>query len=167
MRIAFIIGLTIIFDVIYSLFINAWSYQLFLFLPLFSLVAIIYIYRYLENNLTVYFLISFLLGLFYDVSITNTGVFNGLIYVGLAVITALVASYFKPHYLVNMSLVAINITIYLIISYLFLTFYDLYLFNWWQTLFAILGGYLINVTYLTILTVIDRPKRKVNKYLKL
>jgi len=167
MRAALIIVFSLIMDILFGLFIGSWSYHLTFNITLFSIVAIIYVYRYFENNLKAYFIISFLVGILYDLAITNTGVFTGLIYLAIAFITALVASYFKPHYLVNIILVMINVTLYIVISYLFLTFYDLYLFNWWQLLFGILGSYLINLIYLTFLTIINPKKINKNNYLKL
>lgn len=167
MRAALIIIFSLIMDILFGLCIGSWSHHLNFHLTLFSIVSIIYVYRYFENNLKVYFIISFLVGILYDLAITNTGVFTGLIYLAIAFITALVASYFKPHYLVNIILVIINITIYILISYLFLTFYDLYLFNWWQLLFGVLGSYLINLIYLTFLTIINPKKMNRNNYLKL
>lgn len=164
MRGIIILFISVWFDILFNIFIDPVASTWQLFIPLFGITGIIYIYKYLENDVPLYFMLAAGTGLFYDLVLTNTGMMNLLLYLLVAFITAIVASYFKPHYLVNLALTGFNVTIYLLTSYLLLVVYDVYLFNIWALVMGILGSYLLNLIYLTVLTYIDRRYQKKHKY---
>lgn len=160
MRVAIIIFLTIILEVICNYLFGINPNEFSLFMPLFSIVLIVYLYKFFRHELLNYFLISAFIGLVYGIVFTNTGIVYVLLYLLVAFITAVLASYFKPHYLINLMIGGISITLVLLLSYSLLIIYNVYYFNLINFVFGMLSGYLLNFVYLSLLTFIDYKTTK-------
>lgn len=95
-----------------------------LFLPLFTIVSLIIIYPYFNNNNYRYFKFLFLIGILYDITYANTIFFNSFIFLILGFIIGLL-----NYLMANNVYTNILITIISIMTYRFLTFLSVFLFK--------------------------------------
>ena len=91
-----------------------------LFESLFTLISLIIIYPYFHNKERNYFILSFLIGLLYDIVYTNTFLFNAIMFLIIAYIIKKINSYISNNY-INVAIISlIIIIIYRLIVYLVL-----------------------------------------------
>lgn len=155
MRIIILVGVSLFLDLLFNLYISSFINDFSLIAPLFSLVVIVYVYKFFENNLLSYFLISGAIGLVYGIAFTSTGILYLLIYLLIALITAIVASYFKPHFLINLAILVGSIFTYLLITYGLLLLFNVISFNIFNLMFGLISSFLLNIIYLILMSWFD------------
>lgn len=164
MRVLIFTIISIFLDLLFNLYapisINSFS----LFMPLFSIVLVIYLYKFFENDLISYFIISSFIGLIYGISFTSTGILYLVIYFLIAFTTGIAASYFKPHFIVNLIILMITIIIYLLITYFILIMFNIIDFNIFNLLFGIVSSLLLNIIYLAVISYLDYKTTKKKTY---
>ena len=126
-----------------------------LFLPLFSIVALVIIYPYLKKERSSYFKIAAVLGFFYDVVYTDTLIVNLILFVFTA--------YFieKINYFNVAIITGLAITFYRVITFLVLVIIGYLPFSWYALFLGITSSLLLNMIYAIILyTITDFLSRK-------
>ena len=150
-----------IISILLELIINKYINQSSLFIPLFSLLSIIFINK---NNKIKYYSISIVLGIIYDLIYNNFYVLNGILF--------FIISIFIHYYLKQSKFNLINIfilSIYIIIIYQLLLFIIYNAFNYINYsiedfIFIINHYLLLNIIYVTIIYFIYKSYYRIGDY---
>lgn len=145
--------MTIILTVIISSFFlesicsNFVSISNSLFLPLFSIVSLVIIYPYFNNNDFKFFQFCAGVGLAYDLIFTNTLIFNMIIFLGIGVIIKII-NFFISNNPLNITLISLlSIISYRIITYLVLCIVGYKTFNINVLSKSIYSSLILNIIY--------------------
>ena len=139
--------ISIILDNFISNFINHNS----LFYPLLTLLSLIIIYPKLTKKINKYYLTSFLLGLIYDIAVTDTLFLNAFIFLLLSYIINYIFRKIPYNYLSVLIISFISIIYYRLITYIVLLLLNYLNFNLLTLLKSIYNSLILNIIYITIL----------------
>ena len=137
------------------------------FNPLFSLVALVLIYPYFNNDDLRYIKYCGILGLIYDLIFTNTLFLNMMIFMVIGLLIKLINITLSNNFINVMLITAINIIVYLILTYLILSIvgYKTFDFNY---MFSTITKYLLlNIVYSFIIYIVTDKISKKHKILKI
>lgn len=130
------------------------SIESVLFESLFTLISLIIIYPYFHNNENKYFVLSFSIGLLYDIVYTNTIFFNAFIFLVIAIIIKKINTIISNNS-INVAIISlIIIIIYRILVYLILCLINYLNFNIRELLYAIASSLILNMIYSILLYLI-------------
>ncbi len=113
LHVFFIIFISLIFENILNVNLSYLKY----FIPLFTLLSLIFIYQYLKKEPKKYYVISLSVGLVYDLFFTNFYVLNSLLFL----ISAFFIKYILEKYKYKLSTIIFT-TIFIVFLYNFLLF---------------------------------------------
>lgn len=136
-----------------------------LFLPLFTLVSIILIYPYFNNNNFRYFRYIAILGLLYDIVYMNLLFYNFFVFMILGFINIFI-SYLLSHRLyINLFITVISIILYRLINYIYMLIIG---DNCSFILFfkSVYSSLILNIIYCIIIYLITEGYSKKHKILK-
>lgn len=139
--------ISFILDNFISNFINHNS----LFYPLFTLLSLIIIYPKFTKKINKYYLTSFLLGLIYDIAVTDTLFLNAFIFLLLSYIINYIFRKIPYNYLSVLIISVISIIYYRVITYIVLLLLNYLNFNILILLKSIYNSLILNIIYITIL----------------
>ena len=139
--------ISFILDNFISNFINHSS----LFYSLFTLLSLILIYPKHTKKLNKYYLTSFLLGLIYDIAVTDTLFLNAFIFLLLSYIINYIFRKIPYNYLSVLIISIISIIYYRVITYIVLLLLNYLNFNLLTLLKSIYNSLILNIIYITIL----------------
>ena len=122
-----------------------------IFLPLFTIVSLVLIYPYFNNNNARYFKYSAILGLLYDITYTNTIFFNFFVFIIVAFVVGLLNYLLSNNWYVNIFITVISICVYRMINYLFFVFFKNQQFSFSVLCKSIYSSLLLNIIYFVIL----------------
>ena len=118
-----------------------------LFIPLFSIISLVIIYPYFNNDDFKFLQFCGLLGLFYDLIFTNTFIFNMVIFISIGIIIKLV-NFFISNNALNIILISsITIIAYRIITYFVLCIIGYLNFSIQIVYKSIYSSLLLNIIY--------------------
>ncbi|MEG2322476.1 MAG: hypothetical protein RSB71_03245 [Bacilli bacterium] len=160
--IIFVSVLSFLMDGILSKYIASTS----LFLPLFTIISLIIIYPYFNNNDYRYLKYVSIMGLLYDIAYMNTVFFNFFIFLILGFIVLFIFYFLTNNYLFNILTSVICIVIYRIIIYLFLVIVKNYSFSFNILFKSIYSSLILNIIYCTIVYLFTSLYSKKHKILK-
>lgn len=136
-----------------------------LFLPLFTIVSLVIIYPYFNNDNFRYFKFIAIIGLLYDIAYFNTLFYNFFIFIALGFIIGLINYLLSNNIYTNILMTVVSITAYRIITFLitiiFKTSYPLS-----ELLQSIYSSLILNIIYCLIIYVITEIYSKKNKILR-
>lgn len=136
-----------------------------LFLPLFTIVSLVIIYPYFNNDNFRYFKFIAIIGLLYDIAYFNTLFYNFFIFIALGFIIGLINYLLSNNIYTNILMTVVSITAYRIITFLitiiFKTSYSLS-----ELLQSIYSSLILNIIYCLIIYVITEIYSKKNKILR-
>lgn len=115
--------------------------------PLFSLVVLVVIAPYFSTRREKYFLLSFFLGLFYDITYTNTVFFNGLLFLAIAFFQTFTNRFFQNNMLFSFLTLFLSICVYQICSFLILCMIGFLKFDFGNLLIGIAHSIVANLLY--------------------
>ena len=133
-------------DGILSKYINPTS----LFLPLFTIVALIIIYPYFNNNNFKYFRYISLIGLLYDITYYNTIFYNFFLFLILGFIIGLFNYFLSNNLYTNILILVVIIIIYRLFTFLVVLNNN----NWYDLLESIYNSLILNIIYCIIIYII-------------
>ena len=139
--------ISFILDNFISNFINHNS----LFYPLFTLLSLIIIYPKFTKKINKYYLTSFLLGLVYDVAVTDTLFLNAFIFLLLSYIINYIFRKIPHNYLSVLIVSIVSIIYYRVITYIVLLLLNYLNFNIFVLLKSIYNSLVLNIIYTSIL----------------
>lgn len=149
--------ISFILDSIVSNFISLGS----LFFPLFTLMALIIIYPYFNNNRHKYFGVCLATGICYDLIYTNTIIIHGMLFLLIGFIITRLNLIISNNY-INVGIMAIIcIVIYRFLAYGLLLITASTSFEWLSLLKSIYSSLILNIFYVVVVYIItDKISRK-------
>ncbi|MFA5603386.1 MAG: rod shape-determining protein MreD [Bacilli bacterium] len=160
--IIFIIILSLILENIVSNIVPLGS----VFTPLFSIVSLVLIYPFFNNNDLRYIKYCGVVGLIYDIIFTNTLFLNMIVFMAVGLIIKLINFTLSNNFINVMIITLISIVMYLIITYFILVIIGYKNFNIDYLTITILKTLLLNIIYSFIMYIIaDKlsEKHKIQK----
>ncbi len=137
-----------------------------LFLPLFTIVSLVIIYPYFNNNNYRYFRYVAIIGLLYDITYLNTLFFNFFIFIMIGFIVGLLNYLLSNNIYTSILITIISIVVYRIINYLFVVIFKNQLFNFYDLLESIYSSLLLNIIYCIIIYIFTEMYSKKHKILR-
>ena len=135
-----------------------------LFLPLFTVVALVLIYPYFNNNNYRYFKYIALLGLLYDITYLDTLFLNFFIFMIIGFVVGLFNYLLSNNAYINVLITVTVIILYRVINYLFAVLFKNLSFSLFDLFKNIYSSLLLNIIYCIIvysLTEIYSNKKKI------
>lgn len=160
--IVFISILSFLLDGILSRYIL----QTTLFLPLFTIVSLVIIYPYFNNNNLKYFRYVAIIGLLYDITYLNTLFFNFFIFVMIGFIIGLFNYLLSNNLYTSTIITVIAIILYRVINYLFVVIFKNQPFDFMNLLESIYSSLLLNIIYCIIIYITTELYSKKHKILR-
>lgn len=117
-----------------------------IFVPIFSIVSISILYPYITNK-NKYLVISFCMGLFYDIVYTSSPFVNACSFLLVALIVVFIYHYITSTLLNSIALNACCLIIYRIITYFILYLFDYISFDFNFLFKGIYSSILVNIFY--------------------
>lgn len=137
-----------------------------LFLPLFTIVSLVIIYPYFNNNNLKYFRYVAIIGLLYDITYLNTLFFNFFIFVIIGFVVGLFNYLLSNNLCTSIIMSIITIILYRIINYLFVVIFKNYSFDFMDLLESIYSSLILNIIYCIIIYIITELYSKKHKILR-
>lgn len=136
-----------------------------IFLPLFTISSLVITYPYFNKEKKYLFIIvSFIIGIIYDIAYTNSLFINTFTFVLCSLIIILINKYIKEHFISKMIINFIMLILFKLISYLLLFIFRFINFNYNTLLKGIYSSLILNIIYGMILYyVCYRVDKKLNK----
>ena len=136
-----------------------------LFIPLFSVVALLVLYPNFNDNKIKYYIYSGVLGLLYDLVYTNTPFINTFSFLITAFIITLICKFITVNKLNLILIVIFTLLFHETVNYLLLCIFRYRIFNNMTLIEGLYSSLIINVIYGYILYIIveklnERNKRK-------
>lgn len=137
-----------------------------LFLPLFTIVSLVIIYPYFNNNNLKYFRYVAIIGLLYDITYLNTLFFNFFIFVIIGFVVGLFNYLLSNNLCTSIIMSIITIILYRIINYLFVVIFKNYSFDFMDLLESLYSSLILNIIYCIIIYIITELYSKKHKILR-
>lgn len=141
-----ILVVSFLLDGIISFFLN----KNIILNPLFSLCSLIIIFKYYKKNITKYFILGAILGLFYDLVYTDTMFLNAGIFLFICLFISKFYKTFSYNLLNSIILTIIIIVIYRSLTFLVLSMVGITNFNLYNLLKSIYSSLILNIIYTSI-----------------
>lgn len=141
-----IIVISFILDNIISSLLNHNS----LLNPLFTVGTLILIYPKFKIKNNNYLVLSFIIGLIYDICITNTLLLNAFIFLQISYFYKLIFKKINYNYLSVLICFLLTIIYYRLVTYIILIFINYLNFNFYYLLKSIYSSILINIIYISL-----------------
>lgn len=145
--IVFISVLSFFLDGILSKYISPTS----IFLPLFTVVSLVIIYPYFNNNNYRYFRYIAILGLLYDITYLNTLFMNFFIFILIGFFVGLFNYLLSNNIYTNVMITIVTIILYRVCHYLFIVIFKSQDFNFMFLLKNVYSSLILNVLYCMII----------------
>lgn len=135
--------------------------------PLLTVICIIIIYPFYKKNLKKYYILSFLIGIIYDLLYTNLFLINGVLFFIIALITRYIYK--------NLRISSLSLTLYIcliivlyetLLATIFIVF-NMIPFSITSILYKIVNSLVINIIYGEILYYIVKTTSKRHKKIKI
>ena len=161
-----ILGISLLLDGVLTNFLPYLVNDLSLFTPLLTLVSIIIIYPFFRKDEMKYFIVSFLVGVIYDLFYTNLIFFNGVLFFTIAYISSRITKNMTRNTL-NLLLETIGmIILYEALTGLVLFTYHVVPITVYKVWYKIIHSLLLNVIYVEIvywiLKIIPKKYKKIS-----
>ena len=134
-----------------------------IFNPLFTLTSLILIYPNFNKKSNNYFIYAFILGLIYDISITNTLFLNAFVFFSLSLLIRFVLKKIKYNYLSILVLLLGSIIYYRLITYIILVIINYLNFSFYYLFKSIYSSIFLNIIYISFVYLIINIKRLILK----
>lgn len=119
--------------------------------PMFTLVSLVIIYPYFNNENQNYLIVCLIFGLLYDITFTNTFGLNSTLFCVIGFVTIFLNNGLSNSLISLLIKLVINIVIYNLLLYLILIMLDYMDYRFISLLLKILKSLLLNCIYLIIL----------------
>ena len=116
--------------------------------PMFTLVSLIIIYPYFNNENQNYLIVCLIFGLLYDITFTNTFILNSTLFGVVGFVTIFLNNGLSNSLISLLIKLVINIIIYNLILYLILVMLDYMDYGFMSLIFKVLKSLVLNCIYL-------------------
>lgn len=131
--------------------------------PLFSILSLILTYNHFNQRDNFYFIVSFILGLIYDIAYTDTVFLNAFIFLLLAYLLRKAFTKIVYNYLSVLLISISTIIYYRLITYIILVIVKYINFNFLFLLKGIYSSLIINFIYISVVYLINNSKKIIFK----
>jgi len=126
-----------------------------LFIPLFTIVSLVLIFPYFNNNYYRYFKYIALIGLLYDIVYLNSFFYNFFIFIILGFLISFLTYLLSNNWYINSFITIITIIFYRTITYLYLVLFKTLEFSFSALLEGIYSSLLLNIIYFIVAYIIS------------
>lgn len=126
------------------------------FYPLFTLMSLIFLFYQYKDNRNKYFIISFIIGLIYDIFFTNFYILNSIVFFVCSFFIYHILYNHKNNYLLILVTSIFIILLYNVLIYLILEFFQYIDYNLIDFSMIVSNFFFINIIYITIVYFIIR-----------
>lgn len=133
-----------------------------IFIPLFSLISLIITYQLLKNKKNLIY-VGLVMGLLYDIALTQTLFLNTLLFMLVSLIIIYYYSITSTKLIYTIILTIISIVVYRTITYIVYILFTIEPFNFFELLKGIYSSLIINIIYIVIIQLIFNKKIKRRK----
>ena len=152
-----IMTISLILESIINLYISSNSY----FVPLFSLLSLIFVYKILKHNKKEFLIASIIFGIVYDIVFTNFYTLNGILFLISSLIIYFCFNKFKYNLLNTLIISVILILTYNISLFLIFNLLNYYNYNFDNLIFILKHFFVSNIIYiLFVYLIINKTKLK-------
>ena len=149
-----IIIISLILDGILSNFLPYMVNDLSLFTPLLTIVSFIIIYPFYRKKRKQYFLMTFFVGIIYDLLYTNLLFFNALLFLAVSLFIHLIYKNLEVNYFNIIIYIVLIIIVYESIQYLIFIIFNLIPVDISKLIYKISHSLLLNIIYTELLFII-------------
>lgn len=133
------------------------------FYPLFTIISLILIYTDFSKRNNNYFIYAFIVGLIYDISVTDTLFLNAFIFLMLAYILKKIFNKITYNYFSILFISIGTIIYYRVVTYLVLVVVNYLNFDIYVLLKSIYSSLILNIIHISIFYLITHPKKLIFK----
>ncbi len=137
-----------------------------LFIPLFTIVSLVIIYPYFNNNNYRYFRYIAIIGLLYDITYLNTLFFNFFIFMIIGFVIGLFNYLLSNNLYTSILITTVSIILYRIINYFFVVIFKNQSFNFLNLLESIYSSLILNIIYCITIYIATEWYSKKHKILR-
>jgi len=154
--------IVIISFVLDNIISNLFSYNS-IFYSLFTILSLVLIYPNFNRRSNNYYIYAFILGLVYDITITNTLFLNAFVFLLLSYLIRLTLYKITYNYLSILIISICAIIYYRVITYMILTILNYLDFNIFLLFKSIYSSLTLNIIYISVSYLIINSKRLIFK----
>ena len=125
-----------------------------LFLPLFTIVSLVIIYPYFNNDNFRYFKFVAIIGLLYDIAYFNTLFYNFFLFLIIGFVIGLINYLLSNNLYTNILMAIISITIYRIFTFLLVIIFKTNTFSFFDLIQSIYNSLILNIIYCILIYII-------------
>lgn len=125
-----------------------------LFLPLFTIVSLVIIYPYFNNDNFRYFKFVAIIGLLYDIAYFNTLFYNFFLFLIIGFVIGLINYLLSNNLYTNILMAIISITIYRILTFLLVIIFKTNAFSFFDLIQSIYNSLILNIIYCILIYII-------------
>lgn len=125
-----------------------------LFLPLFTIVSLVIIYPYFNNDNFRYFKFVAIIGLLYDIAYFNTLFYNFFLFLIIGFVIGLINYLLSNNLYTNILMAIISITIYRIFTFLLVIIFKTNSFSFFDLIQSIYNSLILNIIYCILIYII-------------
>ena len=125
-----------------------------LFLPLFTIVSLVIIYPYFNNDNFRYFKFVAIIGLLYDIAYFNTLFYNFFLFLIIGFVIGLINYLLSNNLYTNILMTIISITIYRIFTFLLVIIFKTNTFSFFDLIQSIYNSLILNIIYCILIYII-------------
>ena len=125
-----------------------------LFLPLFTIVSLVIIYPYFNNDNFRYFKFVAIIGLLYDIAYFNTLFYNFFLFLIIGFVIGLINYLLSNNLYTNILMAIISITIYRILTFLLVIIFKTNTFSFFDLIQSIYNSLILNIIYCILIYII-------------
>lgn len=125
-----------------------------LFLPLFTIVSLVIIYPYFNNDNFRYFKFVAIIGLLYDIAYFNTLFYNFFLFLIIGFVIGLINYLLSNNLYTNILMAIISITIYRIFTFFLVIIFKTNAFSFFDLIQSIYNSLILNIIYCILIYII-------------
>ena len=131
-----------------------------LFLPLFTIVSLVIIYPYFNNDNFRYFKFVAIIGLLYDIAYFNTLFYNFFLFLIIGFVIGLINYLLSNNLYTNILMAIISITIYRIFTFFLVIIFKTNAFSFFDLIQSIYNSLILNIIYCILIYIITEINKK-------
>ena len=156
-----ILIISFIMDGVLTNFLPFLVNQLSLFTPELTVISIFIIYPFFRKQEKKYYIISFIVGILYDLCYTNLLFFNGVLFVGMAVLAKRIYHNYENNFIRNIFYITLVIVLYESLSAGIFYVFQLVPITLERVIYKISHSLLLNIIYAEMIYIVLKllPKK--------
>ncbi len=160
-----IVVISFLLDIILSNFLPYMVGGLSFFTPMLTIVSLFLIYPFFKKDEKKYFLIACILGIIYDLFLTNLLFFNGILFFVIAYLVTILYKYLEVNYINILLDIILVIVCYEVATAFVILLFNLVPISFYKLFYKISHSLILNIIYAEVIYFVIKALPK--KYTKL